>query len=178
MIDYKVVGIFISELRKSKGLTQKELAEELNLSHQAISKWENGLTLPDTETLLIISKKFNVKIDDILAGRVQENLQKNEHNEIVFECGIGVVPYLSLKSEDKFLNRVCNMRHIFKETTCKDIPLVRIMDKGELKDLQYRISINGKMLIDNNLQIVPEENRVDEMLGFLEHVIKINIDLF
>ena len=178
MIDYKAVGIFISELRKSKGLTQNELAEELNLTHQAISKWENGLTLPDTETLLIISKKFNVKIDDILAGKVKENLFKNELTQIVFECGIGVVPYLSLKSEDNFLNRVYNIRHRFKETTCKDIPLVQIMDKGDLNNLQYRISINGKKLIDNNLQIVPEENRVDEMLGFLEHVIKMNIDLF
>lgn len=178
MINYKVVGRFISELRKSKGLTQNELAEELNLSHQAVSKWENGVTLPDTETLLAISNKFNVKIDDILSGEVSDNLTENKSNEIVFDFCMGIIPYLGIKNEDGFLNRVYNIRQNYKVSADKDIPLIRVMDNGELNSLQYCIFLNGKLLIDNNLQIVPEGDRVDEMLRFLEHAIRMNIEKF
>jgi len=66
MVNYQAVGTFISKLRKTKGLTQMEFAECLNVTHQTVSKWENGITLPDTETLFALSKQFKVKVDDIL----------------------------------------------------------------------------------------------------------------
>ena len=47
MVDMKKVGVQISTLRKNKGLTQSELAERLGISFQAVSKWENGATLPE-----------------------------------------------------------------------------------------------------------------------------------
>lgn len=80
MIDYKAVGAFISELRKANGLTQMELAENLNITHQAVSKWENGITLPDTETLFALSKLFMISIDNILNANKSEPQPKYEYD--------------------------------------------------------------------------------------------------
>ena len=66
MLDTKKVGIKIATLRKSIGLPQERLAEMLNISPQAISKWENGHTLPETTLLPILSQIFQCAIDDII----------------------------------------------------------------------------------------------------------------
>ena len=54
------------QLRKSKGLSQEQLAEQLSVSRQAISKWESAAAMPETEKLLVISKYFGVSIDYLL----------------------------------------------------------------------------------------------------------------
>lgn len=66
MLDTKKVGIKIAALRKSIGLPQEKLAEMLNISPQAISKWENGHTLPETTLLPKFSQIFQCTIDDII----------------------------------------------------------------------------------------------------------------
>ncbi|WP_438647706.1 helix-turn-helix domain-containing protein [Romboutsia sp.] len=64
-------------LRKKEGLSQEALAEKLNTSRQAISKWENGQGFPETEKLLKISNIFNVSVDYLLKSSVEEK-QDNE----------------------------------------------------------------------------------------------------
>ena len=54
------VGAFIKELRKKSGLTQKEFADKYAITYQAVSKWENGINLPDIALLKQISQDFNV----------------------------------------------------------------------------------------------------------------------
>jgi len=66
MLDNVIVGKQIAHLRKQKGLTQEELAEKLNITAQAISKWENGHTLPETMLLPNLAKIFGCSIDTIL----------------------------------------------------------------------------------------------------------------
>ena len=56
------VGALIKKLRTDNNLTQKELAEKLNVTFQAVSKWENGKSVPDIAQLHEISKLFNVSI--------------------------------------------------------------------------------------------------------------------
>ncbi len=56
----------ILTLRKSKGMTQEELAEKLNISRQAISRWEMGTAQPDVENVLQISKLFSVTTDYLI----------------------------------------------------------------------------------------------------------------
>lgn len=53
----------ISNLRKKKGITQEQLATALNISPQAVSKWETNTSQPDTQTLPIIADYFGVSID-------------------------------------------------------------------------------------------------------------------
>ena len=67
------IGSLIFQLRKEKNLTQKQLGEKLGLSDKTISKWERGLGCPDISLLRDISKIFNVNIEKILLGELQEN---------------------------------------------------------------------------------------------------------
>ncbi len=59
----------ITELRKKKGVTQEQLATALNISPQAVSKWETNTSLPDTQTLPLISDFFGVSIDYLFYGQ-------------------------------------------------------------------------------------------------------------
>ena len=68
-MDQEKVGKFIKDLRKKNGLTQKELADSLGVTYQAVSKWENGKSIPDIAMLKLISEKFNINIDDLLSGQ-------------------------------------------------------------------------------------------------------------
>ncbi len=65
----KECGNFISELRKEKELTQKELAEKINVSDKAISRWETGKGYPDVTSLVSLSEYFDVSVNELLAGK-------------------------------------------------------------------------------------------------------------
>lgn len=56
----------IKKLREKNGLTQEQMAERLMISRQAVSRWENGETQPDTESLKLLSKEFDVSINTLL----------------------------------------------------------------------------------------------------------------
>ena len=56
----------ILELRTKRGLSQDELAEKVMVTRQAVSRWENGETVPNTETLKLLSKEFDVSINTLL----------------------------------------------------------------------------------------------------------------
>ena len=72
-------GEKLQELRKSRGLTQQELAEALYVSRTAISKWESGRGYPSIDSLKEISGFFSVSIDDLLSGEKLVSLAKKEH---------------------------------------------------------------------------------------------------
>ncbi len=73
MLDTKTIGKNIKELRKQRGLTQNAFAEILNVSFQAVSNWERGITPPDLENLLNIAEYFSVSIGSLFY-RGRENL--------------------------------------------------------------------------------------------------------
>ena len=56
------------ELRTAKGLSQEELAEKVYVTRQAVSRWENGETVPNTETLKLLSDYFDVSINTLLGS--------------------------------------------------------------------------------------------------------------
>ncbi len=60
------ISVKIQQLRKSNGLSQEQLAEKLDVSRQAISKWESGVTFPDVEKIVLISELFNISTDYLL----------------------------------------------------------------------------------------------------------------
>lgn len=69
----------LQELRKSKGLTQEELAEALYVSRTAISKWESGRGYPSIDSLKEISKFFSVTIDELLSSEKIVNIAEREN---------------------------------------------------------------------------------------------------
>ena len=64
------IGKFISERRKSVGLTQAQLAERLNITDRAISKWENGRTMPDSSLMLELCEILGISVNDLLYGEI------------------------------------------------------------------------------------------------------------
>lgn len=62
----KTLGTKIAEYRKLKKMTQEELASKLNVSSQAVSKWENDLSIPDLPILIELSDIFNVSLDELI----------------------------------------------------------------------------------------------------------------
>lgn len=62
-------------LRKKSGLSQEQLAEQLNVSRQAISKWESGTSIPESDKLIAISEYFNVTLDYLMKEDSDGNLQ-------------------------------------------------------------------------------------------------------
>ena len=67
----KALGTKISELRKARGMTQDELADKMGVSPQAVSKWENDLSMPDLPVLIELSDFFHISLDDFLKEKVQ-----------------------------------------------------------------------------------------------------------
>lgn len=63
-------------LRKEKGLSQLQLAEEINVSRQAISRWEVGLAVSSREKLRALSELYNVSVDYLLSDKADENMKK------------------------------------------------------------------------------------------------------
>ncbi len=63
------IGTNIANLRKRQGLTQAGLAEKLNYSDKAVSKWERGESIPDVVTLMALARLFEVSVDDLLSDQ-------------------------------------------------------------------------------------------------------------
>ena len=86
----------LQELRKSKGLTQEELAEKLFVSRTAISKWESGRGYPGIDSLKEIARFFSVTIDDLICSDEMISVAENEKREFA----------------DKYVSLICNVMDI------------------------------------------------------------------
>lgn len=89
----------LQELRKKRGLTQEELAQDLHVSRTAISKWESGRGYPSIDSLKDISNYFSVTIDDLLSGEKILSLAEKENRSNIrniCESLIGVVDVCAL----------------------------------------------------------------------------------
>ena len=68
MPEYNQTAAFIAKKRKENGLTQKQLADRLHVSCQAVSKWEKGLAMPGTDSLVQLAGVLGVSVDALLQG--------------------------------------------------------------------------------------------------------------
>ena len=73
-----MLGSNIKQLRLNKNWTQDELAINLHTTRQTISKWENGVSVPDANTLISISELFNVSVSSILGSSIKEDMDLND----------------------------------------------------------------------------------------------------
>lgn len=72
-MDCNKIGKLIFKLRKEQGMTQKQVADAMNISDKTISKWERGMGCPDVTLLKDLSKILGVNIDTILSGNIETN---------------------------------------------------------------------------------------------------------
>ena len=64
------IGKFIAECRKNKNMTQAELAEKLNITDRAISKWETGKGMPDSSIMLDLCNELKISVNELLSGEM------------------------------------------------------------------------------------------------------------
>lgn len=76
----------ITNLRKSKGLSQSQLASELSISASAVGMYEQGRRVPDLSTLIAISDLFDVSLDYLITGEEHQYRYKNPKLELSFPC--------------------------------------------------------------------------------------------
>ena len=67
------IGKFIAECRKNKNLTQAQLAEKLNVTDRAVSKWECGITVPDISIINELSEILGISSNELLSGEINKN---------------------------------------------------------------------------------------------------------
>ena len=75
------IGKFIAECRKTKNMTQAELAEKLNITDRAISKWETGKGMPDSSIMLDLCNELKISVNELLSGEMISVENKNEKQE-------------------------------------------------------------------------------------------------
>ena len=81
-MNQKKIGSFLKELRKEKGITQEEFAENLNVSGRTVSRWETGVNMPDISLLVDIAEFFNVSIPEIINGERKSEIMEKEVKEV------------------------------------------------------------------------------------------------
>lgn len=98
-IDNEIVGKFIENLRKEKGMTQQELANTLSVTNQAVSKWEMGKNLPDIATQRLICSTFSITMEELHAGardikRRNKSKQIRKENKIFSIALVCIIPVM------------------------------------------------------------------------------------
>ena len=82
----EMIGKFISSCRKDKGFTQMQLAEKLNISNRAVSKWETGKSIPDVSIMLELCEILGITVNELLSGEriaTMEDYQKKAEQNMV-----------------------------------------------------------------------------------------------
>ena len=74
------LGERLFELRKTKKMTQDEVAERLNVTRQTVSKWETNQSTPDFDKILPLCELYDISTDELLKGEKQEKLEENNYN--------------------------------------------------------------------------------------------------
>ena len=85
MIDQVKIGNFLRELRKEKGKTQEEIAGMYNVSSRSVSRWENGITLPDLGTLVELADYYEVDIKELIDGERKSENMDNEMKDTLLK---------------------------------------------------------------------------------------------
>lgn len=102
-MEQEKIGKLIKDLRKKHNLTQKDLADKLGVTYQAVSKWENGLNMPDTALIKKISDDFGISLNEMLEGNYQ---QKKRNKKIivlalvVFVITVFIAVVIAFKKDD------------------------------------------------------------------------------
>ena len=111
-MDQVKIGKFIAQCRNEKQITQEELGEKLGVTNKTISRWENGHYLPDIEMMQLLSKEFNISINELISG---EKIKDSDYKEKAESNLIAVLENSSftLKEKIDFYKKKWLKEHIF-----------------------------------------------------------------
>lgn len=137
------IGKFIAEKRKEQKLTQEQLAEKLNISKNAVSKWERGLNLPDVSIMQELCKILNITLNELFIG---EEISNENYKEVADNNLLDALENSSFTLEEKikYFGEKWNKEH-FLELTIDMIIIVVFIIYGFIKDngIQFIFIIIG-----------------------------------
>ena len=108
-MDQIKIGKFIAECRKKQNLTQAQLAEKLDITDRAISKWETGKAMPDFDIMLDLCDILGIKVNELLCGEMIEIEHKDEQlNELIFQMA---------KNEERYHKRLLHSAYVIIATS-------------------------------------------------------------
>ena len=108
-MDQIKIGKFIAECRKKQNLTQAQLAEKLDITDRAISKWETGKAMPDFDIMLDLCDILEIKVNELLCGEMIEIEHKDEQlNELIFQMA---------KNEERYHKRLLHSAYVIIATS-------------------------------------------------------------
>ena len=108
-MDQIKIGKFIAECRKKQNLTQAQLAEKLDITDRAISKWETGKAMPDFDIMLDLCDILGIKVNELLCGEMIEIEHKDEQlNELIFQMA---------KNEERYHKRLLYSAYVIIATS-------------------------------------------------------------
>lgn len=84
-VDQKKIGVFFKKLRNEKGITQEQLAEKIGVSNRSVSRWENGIHMPDLDILILIADYYEVELSELLDGERKERNMDKEKEDMVLK---------------------------------------------------------------------------------------------
>ena len=116
-MDQIKTGKFIATLRKEKELTQEQLGENLGVTNKTISRWENGNYMPDIEMLSLLSKEFDVSINELISGErlLLDDFKKAADNNLVTALNNST---FTLKEKIAFFKKKWLREHIATIVLC------------------------------------------------------------
>ena len=157
------LGKRIASLRKENNLTQEQLAEMLNVTPQAVSKWENDIACPDISLLPELAKTFNVSIDELLIGKKEEKKvvelipeeKRKDYNDLMLRIcvdsteGDKVRVNLPIPIIEAAINMGLDISEMSGNNNVKNIDFTKILDlvkKGVVGNLVEVESSDGDMV--------------------------------
>lgn len=123
-MDANKIGAFIKELRTEKNMTQKDLAEKINCTDKAISRWETGKGVPEVSLLIPLSKTLNVSVNELLSGERFILESKPEEQEQYKD--LVMVPVIMGKSDETIVDVITEKENELRKTK-KDTVIFMIL---------------------------------------------------
>lgn len=158
-MDQIKIGKFISECRKKQGLTQVDLALMLNITDRAVSKWENGKSLPDASIMLELCSILKISVNDLLNGSL---VSMNDYNQKHEEALMDLVN--EKQKADKRLLKLEVYIAIFSMIVL--FGLIAIASFVEMKDyLKAIIIVSGFVLSISGFLMA---TRIEQVAGYYE----------
>lgn len=175
----------IKEIRKNNNFTQRDLANELGVTYQAVSKWENGKNIPDIEILKLICNKYKIDINELLDNRIEK-----KKNKLLIIIPIILISIIAIAS----LILLTKDNNYFKKTTSTNSKFIvdgsianinnktyinitsitsNIIDEKKYETIKATLYENYN---DTNTKIAESENGKDITLNDYLKIVKFNID--
>ena len=167
-MDMVKIGGFLRALRQETGLTQAQLGEELGVTGKTVSRWETRTYLPPVEMLLLLSRRYGVSINDLLAGERIPPEQLSVRAEETLKAVMRDTPFL-LHEQQQFWRRKWRRDHramlaLLVVAAVAAQGTGAIMGSGMLMTAGAFLTLGGVLLLRNRQEDYVEHHLYDDRL--------------